>query len=211
MKALIVANGTINNINLLKELEKEHDFILAADGGTNHCIKAGILPDIIIGDLDSISDNTLRVSREKNIPIEKFPTKKDSTDTELSINYLISKGYKDITLTGVTGSRMDHTLGNILLLNKLNESGIKGKIIDDNNIIYLVHSELNLLRNLDSFVSIIPLTNTGITISLKGFEYELEVVDVRFGSTFCISNKIIEEKAKITIHEGKALVFISKD
>lgn len=211
MKALIVANGNINNINLLKQLKKEYDFILAADGGTNHCIKAGILPDLIIGDLDSISDNTLRISREKNIPIEKFPTKKDSTDTELSINYLISKGYKDITLTGVTGSRMDHTLGNILLLNKLNESGIKGKIIDDNNIIYLVHSELNLLRNLDSFVSIIPLTNTGITISLKGFEYELEVVDVSFGSTFCISNKIIEEKAKITIHEGKALVFISKD
>ena len=211
MKALIVANGTINNINLLKVMEKNYDFILAADGGTNHCIKAGILPDLIIGDLDSISDSTLRISKENNIPIEKFPVKKDSTDTELSIDYLIKKGYKEISLIGVIGSRMDHSLGNILLLNKLNDSGVKGKIMDDNNTIYLVDDELELPREGDSYLSIVPITNTGINVSLKGFEYELEFRDVEFASTFCISNKIIEEKARITIHEGKALVFISKD
>lgn len=211
MKALIVANGTINNIHLLKECEKEYDFILAADGGTNHCIKAGILPDLIIGDLDSISNNTLKVSKEKDIKIEKFPVKKDSTDTDLSIDYLIDKGYKEITLIGVTGSRMDHTLGNILLLNKLNDSGVKGKIIDDNNIIYLVDDELELSRELDLYVSIIPLTNNGINVSLEGFEYELEFRNVEYASTFCISNKIIEERARITVHEGKALVFLAKD
>lgn len=211
MKVLIVANGTINNINILKKCEKEYDFILAVDGGTNHCIKAGILPDLIIGDLDSISDDTLKVSMEKNIPIEKFPVKKDSTDTELSIDYLTNKGYKDITLIGVIGSRMDHTLGNILLLNKLNDNKIKGKIIDDNNTIYLVDNELELSRQIDFYVSIIPITNTGINVSLKGFEYELEFRDVEFGSTFCISNKITEDKARIRVHEGKALVFLAKD
>ena len=211
MKALIVANGTINNINILKTLKEEYDFILAADGGTNHCVRAGILPDLIMGDLDSISVETLKISEAKNIPIEKFPVKKDSTDTELSIDYLIDKGYKDISLVGVIGSRMDHSLGNILLLTKLNDEKIKGKIIDENNIIYLIDDRLTLEKSVDSYVSILHITNSGINISLKGFEYELQHTDVKFASTFCISNKIIEEEGMITLHRGKALVFISKD
>lgn len=211
MKALIVANGTINNINILKTVKKEYDFILAVDGGTNHCIRAGIFPDLIIGDLDSISEETLKIAKENNIPTEEFPVKKDSTDTELSIDYLISKGFKDITLAGVIGSRMDHTLGNILLLTKLNENDIKGKIIDGNNIIYLVEEKLTLQRKEDTYISIIPISNSGINISLKGFEYELKEREVKFASSFCISNKIIEEEGMIRVHEGKALVFISKD
>lgn len=211
MKALIIANGNINNINILKGIEKEYDFILAADGGTNYCIKASILPDLIIGDLDSISSEILKISRKNNIPIEKFPAKKDSTDTELAIDYLINKGYKDITLMGVTGSRMDHTLGNILLLSKLMDNGVKGKITDEYNVIYLVQDGLTLSKERNSFLSVIPITNSGIIISLKGFEYELDNKEVSFASTFCISNKIIEDKGRIKIHKGKALVFISKD
>lgn len=211
MKAIVIANGKINNINMLKEIKKKYDFILAVDGGTNHCVRASILPDLIIGDLDSISKEALEVSRDNSIPIEKFPSKKDSTDTELAIDYLIDKGFSDITLAGVTGSRMDHTLGNILLLSKLKDMGVKGRIIDENNVIYLVDHELILEKEEDSFVSLIPTTNSGINVSLKGFEYELKKVDVRFASTICISNKITEEKGIITIHKGKALVFISKD
>lgn len=211
MRALIVANGSIDNIDILKGIGQEYDFILAADGGTNHCIEASILPDIIIGDLDSISDEILDISRKNNIPIEKFPAKKDSTDTELAIDYLIDRGYKDISLMGVIGSRMDHTLGNILLLNKLKENKVKGKIINDKNTIYLVEDEITLEKEEDSFVSIIPITNPGINISLKGFEYELKRRDVSFASTFCISNKIIKDRGMIKIHRGEALVFISKD
>lgn len=211
VKALIISNGTINDIDILRKVKKEYKFILAADGGTNHCIRASILPDLVIGDLDSISNETLKVIEDNNILIEKFPTKKDVTDTELCIDYLINRGFKDITLIGVTGNRMDHTMANILLLNKLKNKGIKGKIIDENNTIYLVDTQLTLTKEVDFFVSIIPITNSGIIISLRGFEYGLEHVRVNFASTVCISNKIIEENGTIEIHKGKALVFISKD
>ncbi len=210
MKALLVANGSLENINILKELKDKVDFILAVDGGTNHCIRACVFPNLIIGDLDSISDKNLSISKEKNITIERFPVKKDATDTELSLDYLLDKGFKDITLMGVTGSRMDHTLGNIYLLNKLKENGAKGRIIDENNIIYLEDKEL-ILRKKDSYLSIIPLTSSGINISLKGFEYELDQVDLEFSSTIGISNRIVEEEGIINIHRGKALVIESKD
>ena len=211
MKALIVSNGAITDTNKLKKIGKESDFILCADGGTNHCLKAGLLPNIVIGDLDSVSKESLKMIYENNIPVKRFPTKKDATDTELSIDYLISKGFEDITLMGAMGNRMDHSLANILLLNELNDKGIKGKIIDESNTIYLVDDELILTKGKSFFVSVIPITHFGTTISLKGFEYELNRVKINFGSTHGISNKIIGEKGYIKVHNGKCLICVSKD
>lgn len=211
MKALIVSNGVINDSNWLKEINKEFDFVLCADGGCNHCMKASIISDLVIGDLDSISLKTLDTIREKKIPIKKFPAKKNATDTELAMDFLISKGIMDITFVGVTGSRMDHTLANIFLLKKLYQKGCKGKVVDESNTIYLVDKELILSKEEGFYVSIIPLMNPGANISLDGFEYELDQVNINFGSTLGISNKIIEEKGYIKVHRGICLVCISKD
>lgn len=211
LKALIVLNGNILDLNVLEKAGKESDFILCADGGTDHCLKASLMPDMIIGDLDSISKDSLKVIYDNKIPIEKFPVKKDATDSELSIDYLISKKFTDITLVGAMGNRMDHTLSNILLLSKLHEKGIKGKIIDESNTIYMVDEELVLTKEEDSYVSVIPITNLGAIITLKGFEYKLDKVKIKFGSTYGISNKIIGDKAHVIVHEGACLVFVSKD
>lgn len=211
LKALIVLNGKIEDLNKLKRLGKESDFILCADGGTNYCLKASLIPDMVIGDLDSIFDDTLEQIKKHNIPIEKFPTKKDKTDAELSIDYLVREGFKDIILVGATGNRIDHTLANLLLLTKLNQKGINSRIVDNNNTIYIVDKELTLTKEEDTFLSIVPITNSGIIITLRGFEYELERVGIEFGSTFGISNRIREERGYILVHEGQCLVTVSKD
>lgn len=211
LKALIVLNGKIEDLNKLKRLGKESDFILCADGGTNYCLKASLIPDMVIGDLDSIFNDTLEQIKKHNIPIEKFPTKKDKTDAELSIDYLVREGFKDIILVGATGNRIDHTLANLLLLTKLNQKGINSRIVDNNNTIYIVDKELTLTKEEDTFLSIVPITNSGIIITLRGFEYELERVGIEFGSTFGISNRIREERGYILVHEGQCLVTVSKD
>ena len=105
---------------------------------------------------------------------------------------------------------MDHTLSNILLLSKLHKKGIRGKIIDESNTIYMVDKELILTKE-DCYISVIPISNFGVTITLKGFEYELDKVKIKFGSTYGISNKIIGDKAHVIVHEGACLVFVSKD
>lgn len=211
LKALVVLNGNIRDLLLLEKIGKESDFILCADGGTNYCLKASLIPDMVIGDLDSISKDSLKIIYDNNIPIEKYPTKKDATDSEISIDYLISKEFSHITLMGAIGNRMDHTLSNILLLSKLHEKGIKGKIIDENNTIYLVDEELTLIKEEDCYVSVIPITNSGAVVTLKGFEYELNQIRINFGSTYGISNRIVKDKAYIDIHEGACLIFVSMD
>lgn len=211
MKALIVLNGKILDLNRLRVVGKEVDFILSADGGTNHCLEASLIPDLVVGDLDSISEESIQIIKKNGIPIEKFPVKKDKTDSELASDYVIDKGFKDITIMGAIGNRMDHTLANILLLTKLTEKGIKGRIIDGNNTIYLVEDELTLENQVGFYVSVIPITNSGILISLKGFEYELENTEIKFGSTLGISNRIVKNKGIVKVHKGRGLVIVSKD
>lgn len=211
MKALIVLNGKILDLNRLRVVGKEVDFILSADGGTNHCLEASLIPDLVVGDLDSISEESIQIIKKNGIPIEKFPVKKDKTDSELASDYVIDKGFKDITIMGAIGNRMDHTLANILLLTKLTEKGIKGRIIDGNNTIYLVEDELTLENQAGFYVSVIPITNSGILISLKGFEYELENTEIKFGSTLGISNRIVKNKGIVKVHKGRGLVIVSKD
>lgn len=209
--SLLISGGSVADLDILRKIGTEVDFILCADGGTDYCYKAWLTPDMIIGDLDSISHESLNKVKENNIPLKKFPIRKDATDTELSIDYLIDKGFKDITLVGATGSRMDHTLGNILLLNKLNENGIKGRLIDKNNMIYLVDDKLKLINKDEFFISVIPISTAGAVVTLKGFDYELDKFKIKFSSTQGISNKIVEDIGYITVHKGTCLVFVSKD
>ena len=211
MKGIVISSGYISDYKRLEDMIKESDFIICADGGTNHVINIDYRPNLIIGDLDSIYKETLKIIKDENIEILKYPSNKGKTDTELALEYLIEKNFDDITLMGVTGNRQDHTQGNIYLLNRLLDKGINGKIVDDNNIIYLVKDYLEIQDTKNTFVSIIPITEKGIIITLKGFLYPLQEEKIEFSSTLGISNKIIEDIAKIKIHKGKALVFVSKD
>lgn len=211
MKGLIVSNGTITDYGRLELEANRADFIICADGGMNHLAKINKKPDIVIGDLDSINQLALDYIKSNNIPVEKYPAIKDATDTNIAMEYLIDKGYKEIVLMGVTGTRQDHTMANIFLLSTLHDKGIKGKIVDDNNIIYLIDDYLELEYLEDSYLSIIPIVNEGIVISLSGFFYNLDREFIPFGSTHGISNKIIENIGIIKVHSGRALIFVSKD
>lgn len=211
MKGLIISSGTINDYNLLNSLIEENDYIVCADGGLDHILKIGQIPNLLLGDLDSISDFGIQFIKNNNIPVEKFPSVKNNTDTELAIMYLRNMGVDDITLIGGTGSRLDHSLANIFLLKKFNEKGRKLRILDDNNIINYVVDSIEIKKNQDRFVSIIPLNDSGLIVSLKGFEYPLDHEYIDFASTLGISNRIVEEIGIIKIHEGEALVFESLD
>ena len=211
MKALLVSGGEVLDFEILKKLGENANYILCADKGTDYCLKIGLVPDIIVGDLDSISEDSLKIVEKKKIPIKKFPTRKNSTDTELAVDYLIEKNFKDITIFGAIGSRMDHTLANIFLLKKLKDEKVVGRIIDKYNTIYLVDTELTIYNKNDYYLSIIPITDNGVLISLEGFEYNLEKTRISFGSTLGISNSIQKSKGHIRVYEGMCLVCLSKD
>lgn len=211
MKALIIASGRIDDYDLLHSLVQENSFILCADGGLNHLMKIGLIPNLLLGDLDSISDDGIEYIKSKNIKVEKYPTMKDETDTHLAVNYLISKDYKEITIIGGIGTRVDHSLGSIFLLRNLNKMGIKGRIINENNIIHLIDKSIKLVKKEQYYTSIIPISLDGIDVSASGFLYPIVNEHIEFGSTRGISNILTSGIGTITILKGEALVIESMD
>lgn len=210
MTALIIANGEETDKAIIANIN--YDYVICADGGLEKAKNYGITPDMIIGDFDSVNLSVLKEYEDK-IPIEKFPSEKDYTDMELAVEFAISKGYSDIVLTGASGSRLDHTIGNIMLMERYYKTGIFITIIDNNNEMKIISGDTDLTLDYKEgyYMSIIPVTAYIQGLTLEGFKYNLNNVNVQRGSTLCISNQIKCCKGRITLKKGKAILFISKD
>ncbi len=211
MKCIIIANGNFENTPQIVKLIKNSDYIVCADGGARHLRALNIVPDILIGDFDSILPKDISLLNSGSTKTISFPSKKNKTDSELCIDWAIEHGANEIILIGVTGTRQDHTLANIFLLKKMVFNNIKGTIIDKNNEIRIVTDTLDIKGKSGDFLSIVPISNTVCGIILKGLEYPLDHADIPFGSTLGISNRFISNSASISVESGLLLVIKSKD
>ncbi|MCD4744613.1 MAG: thiamine diphosphokinase [Desulfobacteraceae bacterium] len=220
MKAVIIANGNIKKQKYFSQIINRADLIICADGGASHLKKMGILPHVIIGDLDSLNLQDTTFFKNNNIKIIKHPVDKDVTDTELAAVYAVEQNCHDITFIGATGSRLDHTLANIFLLKKtahrfadqkMAGQKIQCRIIDDNNEIFLVTDKITLTKEKNSFISILPLTEIVKGVTTLGLKYPLNNAKIKLGTSLGISNQFIDEKATISLKKGILIVIKSMD
>ncbi len=211
MKCVIVANGIINNYRYLMALINQSDMLVCADGGVKHLRKLNILPDIVIGDLDSINHNDMRFLEKANVTILRYPRKKDVSDTELAAEWAVSNKADDITLTGTTGNRLDHTLANIFLLKTITDKGVICRMADDHNEIHIVSQYIRITGEPGDLISVIPVTEQVTGLTLKGLEYPLENARIFMGTSLGVSNCFVENQAIISLKTGMIAVIKSKD
>ncbi len=207
MKCLIVGNGEIKDGKWLSAEAKDFgpDFIIAADGGYNRLKNAGMTPDLLIGDFDSIGE----IPENCQFEISKHPKEKDFTDIELAFEFAFAKGCESICLAGATGSRLDHSIANIFLLRKLLKSSIEAKIIDEHHEIFLVEGRKSLYNRKGSLLSLLPLDPIVSGICLRGFKYPLENATLEMGDTRGISNVSISDDCEISSESGILLAIIA--
>ncbi len=206
-KIAIIGNGVVNNIEFHKNLLEKIEIILCADGGASNAKKIGVIPTYIIGDLDSTTKELLDFFKSKKTKIIQDKNQ-DKTDMELAIELAESLKPDEIIILGAIGYRIDHTLANILCLNKINKN-INARIIDDRNIIELIDNSKDILGKKDEIISIIPLTDV-IDLSYKGMKWLISNKNTKLG-WFGISNKLTEIKAKISLKKGKILIIRVRD
>ena len=211
MNYIIIASGTLKRRDFFAGIIRLADKIVAADGGARHLRKMNIIPDIAIGDLDSMDNETLAFLEDHNVTLIRHPVDKDATDTELAVQWAMENSATSITLLGVTGTRIDHTLANIFLLEKITRAGILCKIVDDNNEIHLLVDRIELKGEPGDLLSIIPLTRTAGGITITGVDFPLENAEIPLGSSLGISNRFSGTMARISIKSGMAVVTKSKD
>ncbi|WP_432400683.1 thiamine diphosphokinase [Wukongibacter sp. M2B1] len=214
MRYIIVSNGSISNYSFYSNIISSEDFIICADGGAKHLIKMGIVPNVVIGDLDSIDKNHKKSFLEKKVEFQKFPTNKDATDTELALDFALTQNPSEVILIGTLGSRMDHSIANVALLKKILDNGIKGRVVNENNEIYIMdtlNNELSLIEDKHEYMSLIPLSYRVTGVTLEGFKYPLLNAEISFGSSIGVSNEFAKKQASIRIKEGLLLVIKARD
>ncbi len=211
MKCVIIASGDLAYSDDIVKIIKDAQMIISADGGAKHLRVLNILPHVMIGDFDSINSDDHLFFKKKKIKILTYPLKKNYTDTDLCVSHALKHKASDITLLGVTGTRLDHTLANIFLLKKLALLNISARIIDKHNELYIVTDYLELKGKPDEFLSIIPITRAVSGITLTGLEYPLKNADMKMGDTLGISNVFKKFTVSISINKGIVIVTKSKD
>ena len=177
------------------------DLIIAADGGLERLRAAGIKPDLIIGDFDSLG----RIPREDNVMV--LPTVKDVTDTWAAIELGKERGYTHFRLYGCTGGRFDHTLANIQTLAALATEGKQGFLVDQSQIITAVGpGTVTFGSERRGFLSVFSHTDRCLGVSLKGLKYELEDAELTNRFPLGVSNEFQGKPASVTIGEGIAVL-----
>lgn len=211
MNAIVAGSGDMESVELLQKAAENSQLLICADGGARHFQKAGIIPDVLLGDLDSIDPELFNDYLKSGVKIVKFPAQKDYTDMELALDYAVEQGASRIFILGAAGTRLDHTLSNLQLLHKLLDAGVDGIIINDNNEIHLTQDRIDLEKKEGFKVSLVPATGTVEGVTTSGLAYPLTDFTMKMGTGIGISNEFISETAGVRIKKGRLYIILARD
>lgn len=204
MPAIIILNGEIPKKKILTDFLKTANLVIAADGGGNHLNSFGILPDIVIGDLDSLNESSYNYFTKNNVKIKKI-NEQDTTDFEKCLIYCKKKKVKEVNVFGALSMRPDHTLNNFSILKRY--SGIfEIKLFSNEFEIFFIKKKIEFKYKKGEIISLLALPkSTGITT--KGLKYELNNEKLEFGIREGSSNEAVSDLISINYKNGSLLLF----
>jgi thiamine pyrophosphokinase len=210
-RGLMVTGGSIS-IDQLKSISTEIEFdrIIGVDRGIDYLFEVGLMPSHIIGDFDSCQQEALRYFDQSNVPRITFPSQKDMTDTHLALEKVLEWQLDELIILGATGSRMDHTLANLMVISRYTDV-LKVIVIDTNNRIQWVRTSLILKKSHYKYISLVPMSNLVKGVTFNGVKYPLESANLDMRDSYGISNEIVDKEASLTINEGILMVIESND
>lgn len=190
----IVGAGECKELNINKNAD---DIVIAADAGFRHLEKAGVTPDYIIGDFDSLGKNP----RGENVIALK--PEKDITDMHAAVEIGIEKGFFEFIIYGATGGRLDHTLANIQLVASLAEKGVKAVIKDGKTVITaLCNSSVSFTAEYSGYISVFAHSDVCRGVTVKGLKYELDNAELKNTFALGVSNEFIGKESSISVENG---------
>ncbi len=182
-----------------------NDLVIAADGGYDALQKYGIRCDLLIGDLDSITEVP------KGVEIIRHPVKKDETDMMLAYLEGASRGFVDFQILGATGGREDHTFANYSLLLYMSERGNRGCILSDTGTTILIkNNALDVVGECGKHFSAFAFGGTATGVTIRGLEYECEGITLTPEFPIAVSNRFIGKTGRIEVKSGALLLMIEK-
>ena len=211
-RIIIFVNGELPDLEAARALLKEDDSLIAADGGANHLMKMDIFPDVLIGDLDSVDEDTLFELTSADIKIEQYPEDKDETDLELALRYAIESRPSAILIVGALGGRLDQTIANLSLLTDPTLLEIDIRLDDgvEEAFFYRAHAgkgeQVQVRGRSGDTISLIPWQAPVEGVVTAGLQWPLYGETLYPDKSRGVSNKMLDESASVKIEKGLLLI-----
>ena len=197
---VILCGGPAPDSNAAKQIPS-HDFLIAVDSGLDHARNLGLEPNLVIGDLDSISHSGLNWAKNQKIEIKQFSTNKDKSDLELALDEA-----KEITnsvfVVGSDIGRFDHVLGIIAALGSVAPFFTQSHALIGSSYLTFVTTNGKIYLSNGPTVSVFALGEHAHGVTLRGFKWELTNAFLPSRSTLGLSNELVENVGEITVESG---------
>lgn len=198
MKAVILLNGEPYKGELPVD-----GYVYCCDGAYGWA-RDRIKIDENVGDFDSLC------CLPEPPPSEIYPSEKNMTDGEIALDRAVSVGYSEIEIYGGGGKREDHFLGNLHLLFRAKERGVRAALITNYSYIFVAEGKIRLDGFAGRTISIIPFGGNAHIMESSGLKYPLEELELVYGSTRGISNVAERERAHI-VSRGTVLILVDRE
>lgn len=203
MNVVILCDGNPPRPEQLKEALKHSSLFIAADGGAFIAESLRVMPDVIIGDLDSYSETGSEQASVIHDPDQ------ETNDLEKALTYAYKQEGKDIIVFGATGERLDHTLKNLSVLKQFDYQFESLLYKDMYSTVFLLPEHFETELPLNTTVSLFPLSGKVEGITTTGLKYALSNGTLENGIQDGSSNLTVEKKIEIDHKKGDLLIFIN--
>ena len=210
MKCVIVANAPALDLAPYQVLVHQAKLVVAADGGARALRTLGIVPHVVVGDLDSLDAPLLAELEAQQVEVQRYPREKDATDLELALQLAAERGATSIDVLGALGGRWDHTLANIWLLAHPSLLGRSVPLHADRQTLSLVRDQARIEGKRGDTVSLLPLTPQVHGVSTSGLYYPLHDATLAAEQARGVSNVLIDPPGTLRITDG-LLVLVQHD
>jgi thiamine pyrophosphokinase len=209
MRAVIFANGTFTDPRQARDLLRADDLIIAVDGGTRYAWQVGVDPELVIGDLDSLTGEEQERLRSSGAEVSSFSPHKDRTDLELALLRASSEGADEILILAALGGRLDQSIANLLLLTLPELADCDVRIVQGAQVAFVIRDEALIEGRRGDTVSLIPLGGDALGVTAQGLAWPLDDDVLRFGPARGISNVLTREQASVRVRQGLLLCVVT--
>ena len=204
-RCVIIAGAPDADIQTVKAAVRPDDYVICADMGYKTAMAAGVKPDLIVGDFDSYTG-----SLPEGSEVIRLLPEKDDTDTMHCVKTALSRGYREFLLLAAIGGRLDHTLGNLTVLEYLAENNAHGIILSKNEMIeVLTKGRFAFDGRKGHTFSALPFGCQSAVLSYKGTKYPFDRGALLHSEAMGVSNVFTEDKAEITVDDGQIVLIIN--
>jgi thiamine pyrophosphokinase len=202
MKAVIFTGGDIQDYSAIKRYLEGAELVICADSGVRHAFSMNIIPDIVVGDMDSISKRDLALIASKGIRKQTFPVEKDFTDTQLALETALTEGATNAVILAALGGRPDHSLANILQMIHFKRLGMDVRLVGEDWEMFLLDKDMEISGTKGDLLSLIPISPQVTGIETEGLYYPLREENLLIGATRGVSNVFVKDTAVVKLKDG---------